>query len=157
MHIPVLQKEVLKYLVPKPNENFIDCTFGSGGHSAAILEKNGPLGKVLGIEIDPELYKESGMIKTKNRLILVNDSYVNLKDIVEKYKFKPVNGILLDLGMSSWHLEKSGRGFSFLKNEPLIMRYSFIRVLKIRNSPPHQNLAWRQEFQIPNSKLPKTH
>ena len=50
MHVPVLKKEVLKYLDPKPNENFVDCTFGEGGHAKAILEKNGPEGKVLGIE-----------------------------------------------------------------------------------------------------------
>jgi 16S rRNA (cytosine1402-N4)-methyltransferase len=123
MHIPVLQKEVIKYLDPKPNENFIDCTIGEGGHTLAILEKNKPNGKVLGIEIDPQLYENLKASEIKNRLILVNDSFVNLKKIVEKYKFKSVNGILFDLGLSSWHLEKSGRGFSFQKNEPLDMRY----------------------------------
>ena len=86
----------------------------------AILEKNGPDGKVLGIDRDPEIIKN---LELKNRLVLVNDSYANLKEIVEKYNFKPVHGILFDLGMSSWHLEQSGRGFSFLKDEPLDMRY----------------------------------
>jgi len=57
LHIPVLQKEVLEYLNPKPNEDFIDCTFGMGGHSKSILEKIKPNGKVLGFEWDPELYK----------------------------------------------------------------------------------------------------
>ena len=123
-HIPVLQKEVLKCLDPKPNENFIDCTIGEGGHSAAIIEKNGPEGKILGIEIDAELYQKLMAAKLKNRLILVNDSFVNLKEIVGKEDFKKVQGILFDLGMSSWHLEKSGRGFSFLKKEPLDMRYN---------------------------------
>ncbi len=123
MHIPVLKKEVLRYLNPKPNENFIDCTIGSAGHTIEILNKIRPNGKVLGIELDGELYRK---LKEKNldRLILVNDSYINLEKIVEKHKFRPVDGILLDLGMSSWQLEKSGRGFSFLKNEPLDMRYS---------------------------------
>jgi 16S rRNA (cytosine1402-N4)-methyltransferase len=124
MHIPVLQKEVLEYLNPKPNENFIDATIGEGGHTAAILERNSPKGKVLGIELDPELYKRLKVAEIKNRLILVNDSYVNLKEIVEKYKFKSISGILFDLGMSSWHLEESSRGFSFQKNEPLDMRYN---------------------------------
>ena len=123
MHIPVLQKEVIKYLVPKPNENFIDCTIGEGGHTLAILEKNAPKGKVLGIELDPELYKK--LLKSDfDRLILVNDSFVNLKEITKKVKFRQVSGILFDLGMSSWHLEESGRGFSFLKNESLEMRYN---------------------------------
>jgi len=125
-HIPVLQREVLEYLDPKPNQNFIDATIGEGGHTLAILEKNGPNGKVLGIELDPELYRElkSRMAKFPNRLILVNDSYINLEEIVKRENFKQVHGILFDLGMSSWHLEESGKGFSFLKNEPLDMRYS---------------------------------
>ncbi len=132
MHIPVLQKEVIKYLNPKPNENFIDCAVGEGGHSAVILEKNGPEGKILGIEIDPELYKKLNAAEIKNqesrisnRLILVNDSYINLKEIIERENFNLISGILFDLGMSSWHLEESSRGFSFRKDEPLDMRYSF--------------------------------
>lgn len=126
VHIPVLQNEVLKYLNPKPNENFMDCTVGEGGHSTIILEKNQPNGKVLGIEIDPELYQKlkSETAGMPNRFILVNDSYINLKQIIEKYKFGPVSGILFDLGLSSWQLEKSGRGFSFQREEPLDMRYN---------------------------------
>jgi 16S rRNA (cytosine1402-N4)-methyltransferase len=124
MHLPVLKEEVIKYLDPKPNENFIDATFGLGGHTKEILKRNVPEGKVLAIEIDPELLKcLTPDIKHQKRLILVNDSYVNLKEIVKKYSFKPVNGILFDLGLSSWHLEKSGRGFSFQRPEPLDMRY----------------------------------
>lgn len=125
-HVPVLQKEVLERLDPKPNENFVDCTTDGGGHTLAILEKIGPNGKVLGIDLDSELIRELETIKTEsdfNNLILVCGNYANLKEIVEKTEFKPVNGILLDLGMSSWQLEESGRGFSFQKNEPLDMRY----------------------------------
>ena len=125
-HIPVLQNEVIKYLDPKPNQNSIDCTIGEGGHTAAILDRNGPKGKVLGIEIDPELYQQSrlGIRGISNRLILVNDSFVNLKKVVKRKNFHPVSGILIDLGMSSWHLEKSKRGFSFLRNESLGMQYN---------------------------------
>ncbi len=123
MHIPVLQKEVIQNLDPKPNENFIDCTAGFGGHTAAILEKNGPNGKVLGIDCDKEVISllKSQTTKFKDRLILVNDSFTNLKEIAKK--FHSISGVLFDLGMSSWHMEGSGRGFSFLKSEPLDMRY----------------------------------
>jgi len=128
MHIPVLQKEVLEIFDPKPNQNFIDCTIGEGGHSLAILEKTAPEGKILGIDWDQEMIKslmsKVESLKLRRRLILVNDSFVNLKEIVKKESFKDVKGILLDLGISSWHLEKSGRGFSFQQDEPLDMRYN---------------------------------
>lgn len=128
MHVPVLQKEVLKYLDPKPNENFIDCTIGEAGHTLAILEKNAPYGKVLGIDWDKSqiscLRQNQGFkANLKNRLILISDNFVNLREIVEKTHFKRVSGILFDLGFSSWHLEASQKGFSFLRNEPLDMRY----------------------------------
>jgi 16S rRNA (cytosine1402-N4)-methyltransferase len=118
MHIPVLQKEVLEMLSPKPNENFIDCTIGEGGHSLAILEMIKPKGKILGID------QEIRLKKGDKRLILVEDNFANLKSIVENYKFNNIQGILFDLGMSSWHLEESGRGFSFKRPEPLDMRFS---------------------------------
>jgi len=123
IHIPVLQKEVLKYLDSKPNENFIDATIGEGGHTLAILEKTAPNGKVLGIDWTPQLCKKLSRFDI-DRLILVNDNFANLKKIVEKYKFQPVAGILFDLGMSSWHLEESKRGFSFQRDEILDMRYN---------------------------------
>lgn len=125
MHIPVLPKEVIQYLKPEPNENFIDCTIGQGGHALSILEKNKPRGNVLGIDQD-ENQIENSKLKIKQyqeRIILVCGNSANLKKIVEEYKFEPVAGILLDLGMSSWHLEGSERGFTFQKNEPLDMRF----------------------------------
>ena len=123
MHIPVLKKEVLQYLDPEPNENFIDCTINVGGHTYSILEKTKPNGKVLGIELDKDIFDKLSLSKI-DRLVLANDSYTNLKKIVQKHSFGSVNGILFDLGMSSWHLEESERGFTFLKDEPLDMRYS---------------------------------
>lgn len=124
MHVPVLKKEVLKYLDPKPNENFVDCTFGEGGHAKAILEKNGPEGKVLGIEWDETQAKKISAEKPDKRLIVVCGNFANLKSIVRDHSFGQVHGILFDLGISSWHLEESGRGFTFRKDEPLDMRFS---------------------------------
>jgi len=123
MHIPVLQKEVLQYLDPKPNENFVDCTIGGGGHAFSILEKTSPKGKILGIDADEKVIKNLKIKKLEKRITFVCDNYVNLEEIVKKHKFRPIHGILFDLGMSSWDLEESGRGFSFLKKEPLDMRY----------------------------------
>jgi 16S rRNA (cytosine1402-N4)-methyltransferase len=125
MHLSVLKNEVIEYLDPKPNENFIDCTFGEGGHALEILKRNGPEGKVLGIEVDKELFEICKVkFKELKRLILVCDSYSNLKEIVKREGFEKISGILFDLGLSSWHLEESKRGFTFRKDEPLIMSYS---------------------------------
>jgi len=123
-HIPVLKKEVLEFLNPKHNENFIDCTVGEGGHTEAILEKIGPAGKVLGIDLDQEQIKNCRENVKSERLILKNDSYANLLKIAEENRFGAVSGILADLGMSSVQLEKSKKGFSFQEDQPLDMRYS---------------------------------
>ena len=126
MHIPVFPKEVLQYLDPKPNENFIDCTIGEAGHAIEILKKTSPGGKLLGIDLNEDSLKSSEFkIKESGldgkRIVLANDNFANLKNIAERFNFRPVQGILFDLGISSEELEKSGRGFSFLKDEPLLM------------------------------------
>ena len=127
MHIPVLLNEVIEYLNLASGKNIVDATLDGGGYALAILEKIGPEGKLLGIELDGELFKqtetkihEAGFEKSA---ILVNDSYVNLKTICEEKKFEP-DGIVFDLGLSSWHLEQSKRGFSFKKDEILDMRFN---------------------------------
>jgi len=143
MHKPVLLKQILEYLEPCPGKDFIDCTFGFGGHSLALLEKNRPDGKVLGIEQDKKVlqrikvrpferdlasqdhYSQDQTLRTvleNKRLTLVNDNFNNLKEIVKEYEFNRVNGILFDLGVSSWHFDQSGRGFSFQIDESLDMR-----------------------------------
>ncbi|MBC7131086.1 16S rRNA (cytosine(1402)-N(4))-methyltransferase RsmH [Candidatus Bathyarchaeota archaeon] len=121
-------KEVIQYLAPQPGENFVDCTVGGGGHSLAILEHNRPDGKVLGIDADPEslesLKARIRGTEYDGRLILVHGNFASLKEIVKKQGSSPISGVLFDLGLSSWHLEASGRGFSFMRNEPLDMRYN---------------------------------
>lgn len=127
-HTPVLLKEVIKYLNPQSNQNFIDCTINGGGHSFEILKHTVPAGKVLGIDWDPTIIGRLRLgIKNgqqKKGLILVCDNFVNLKEIIFKNDFKPVHGVLLDLGMSSEQIEQSGKGFSFLRDEPLDMRFN---------------------------------
>ena len=142
MHISVLPKEVLEYLDPQPNENFIDCTVGDAGHSSIILEKNKPQGKVLGIDYDKENIKRIKKKAFGERLVLACDNFANLKNIVKKHDFQPVAGILLDLGFSSRHLE-SNRGFSFQQDEPLIMRYSDkgLTAAEIINQWPKEEIA----------------
>ncbi len=126
MHIPVLVEEVVKLLAPKENENFIDCTLGNGGHAAAILEKTGPKGKLLGIDWDESSCKTAA-IQLKSfgtRAILVQDNFANMQEIAAREKFHTVHGILFDLGFSTPQMETAERGFSFQKDGPLDMRYS---------------------------------
>jgi len=125
MHIPVLKKEVLEMLDPKANENFVDATFGEGGHAISILERTNPEGKLLALEVDPELFEKEKELEKKffGRLILRNENFSNLKEIIEKENFKEISGVLFDFGISSWHFEESGRGFTFKRDEPLMMRY----------------------------------
>ena len=118
MHQPVLLEKVIEYLNPKPGENFVDCTLGEAGHTKVILEKIAPNGRVLGIDIDLESIQR---VKLEDRLILVHGNFKDLKKIVQENRFEPVNGVLFDLGLSSWQIEESNRGFTFKKDEPLIM------------------------------------
>ncbi len=126
MHIPVLLKETIEILEPKENENFVDATFGEGGHSLEILKYTEPNGKILALEWDPELYKlgveKIKKLKMEKRIKLVNKNFKNLKRIVKEEGFSQIKGVVFDLGISSWHYEKSGRGFSFKYDEPLDMR-----------------------------------
>ena len=78
---------------------------------------------MLGIEVDSELFQRL-KVEQIEHLFLVNDSYTNLQKIVEENNFGPISGILFDFGLSSWHLEKSGRGFTFQKDEPLEMSFN---------------------------------
>lgn len=137
IHKPVLLKEVLEIFTPESGQMYVDATINGGGHAEAILEKIGSKGKLLGIDWDQELIDKlkvsarggsafdgkSEKLKVTN-LILICDNYANLKSIAREYNLAAVNGILFDLGFSSHHLEESHRGFSFLKNEPLDMRYN---------------------------------
>ena len=124
-HQPVLVKEVLQYLSPKANENFIDCTLGAGGHAKEILRLTAPAGKLLGIDLDPEAIKaaKENLKNFRNRLVLVNDNYKNLKEIIYDTGFNKINGILLDLGISSYELQDQTRGFSFKVSAFLDMRF----------------------------------
>jgi 16S rRNA (cytosine1402-N4)-methyltransferase len=140
MHKSVLLNEVIEYLNPQPNEDFIDCTIGEAGHSFKILEKTKPNGKILGIDVDAESLKR---IKLTERLILKQGNFKDLKQIAEENNFNKVNGVLFDLGLSSWQLDESGKGFSYKKDEPLTMIFNDSQVVtaqEIINTWPEEEL-----------------
>jgi len=127
-HKPVLLKEVIGFLDPKPGEFFIDGTVDGGGHALAILKKISPNGTFLGIDWDKEALSKFNvkcqMSDVKSKVILVNDNFKNLPMILKSKKLGKADGLVLDLGFSSEQLEDSKRGFSFLRDEPLYMTYS---------------------------------
>lgn len=127
IHKPVMLKEVLHYLDLKQGEIVIDATIGLGGHSVEILKAIGEKGLLIGIDRDKEVLDiaKERLRKIADNFVLFNTSYDKIPEILDELKISSVNKMLFDLGFSSFHIEKSGRGFSFMRlDEPLDMRYS---------------------------------
>lgn len=130
-HLPVLLKEILEYLDPKPGQVFIDGTLGGGGHALALAEKVQPNGTVIGIDLDPAAIQaaetNAAELKLKSKTIFVRGNYRHIKTIIEGLQNESglgeVNGILIDIGISSYDLNASQRGFSFQRDEILDMRF----------------------------------
>ena len=123
-HQPVLVNEVVKYLVSIPDGIYVDGTVGSGGHSQAIGKRLLGKGRLICLDRDPDAVTASKKRLTflGDRALVMRASYTDLDKVLKDQGCKVVNGVLLDLGMSSYQLEKSGRGFSFSRDEPLDMR-----------------------------------
>ena len=124
-HKPVLLKEVLYYLNLKDNDIIFDGTLGGAGHTIEIIKAIAPTGKVIGVDLHSQAISTatSKLKEFSNRVILVNDNFANIKKILKKLNVKSIGGILLDLGLSSFLIERSERGFSYLKDEKLDMRF----------------------------------
>ena len=127
VHISVMIKESLEYLALSSGDTAIDATAGNGGHTYAMARAVGREGSILAIERDGVLANAlcEGVVSKKlhKNIIVVNGNYRFMDDICQEESFEKVNGVLFDLGFSSWHIDMSGRGFSFLRDEPLDMRY----------------------------------
>jgi len=123
-HESVLLKEALWWLRVKPGGIYVDGTVGLAGHSKAILERSSPDGFLVGFEWNEASYRlaKEKLKPFSGRYLLVRENFALLKEVLKKTGKAPVDGILLDLGLSSYLLEGSGGGFSFLRDEPLDMR-----------------------------------
>lgn len=124
-HVPVLFPTILQFLQLRPNDNVVDATLGGGGHARGLLEAIAPNGKLLGIEADGRTLKQTAadFRSFGSRFIPVHGNFRNLQRHLETYGFSPVQGILLDLGLSSIALNDRERGFSFQVDGPLDMRF----------------------------------
>ncbi len=123
-HTPVLLNETLQGLKIRSDGMYIDCTFGRGGHSRAILDQLGEDGSLLAFDKDPDaIAAVDGQLLDDPRFTLVHGSYTKLEETVKTMKLtKKVNGVFLDLGVSSPQLDDASRGFSFLRDGDLDMR-----------------------------------
>ena len=122
-HVSIMLNEVLEGLNIKPEGVYLDGTLGGAGHSIEIANKLNT-GKLIGVDQDPAALEKSGEVLSKyiDNVILVHDNYVNIKRIIADAGFERIDGILLDLGVSSHQLDTEERGFSYNKDAPLDMR-----------------------------------
>jgi 16S rRNA (cytosine1402-N4)-methyltransferase len=147
-HIPVLVDEILTGLNVRPGATMIDGTLGGGGHTERILQASAPDGRVLGLDADPaairRVSQRLAQYVTTKRLIVVQSRFDQIQAVAEAHHFMPVDGILLDLGLSSFQLETPERGFSFVRSGPLDMRFDpsqEISAADIVNTWPEHELA----------------
>ena len=152
-HQPVLRDEVIAALRPHAGGRYLDATFGGGGHTCALLDAAVPDGMVLALDTDPEaidraltLHREPGIA---DRLVPVRANFATLAAVARDYGFVPLDGILLDLGLSSFQLDQPERGFAFRSAGPLDMRFDPERgrpardLVNTLSEPALADLIWR--------------
>jgi 16S rRNA (cytosine1402-N4)-methyltransferase len=123
-HRPVLLKETIDLLNPRPGGIFIDATVGGGGHAKAILEKIVPDGRLLAIDQDEEALEEARKVLSEfaERVTFAQANFAQLEEVAQRSGFDGADGVLFDLGVSSHQLEAAERGFSFREDAFLDMR-----------------------------------
>ena len=122
-HVSVLLNECLDALDIKEDGIYVDCTLGGAGHSLEILKRLSPKGQLIGIDQDADALKAAKeKIKEYNNVIYVHNNFYNIEEILDKLKIEKVDGIFMDLGVSSYQLDNAERGFSYMRDAPLDMR-----------------------------------
>jgi 16S rRNA (cytosine1402-N4)-methyltransferase len=123
-HLSVLLEEAMAWLAPKPGGRYCDATLGAGGHAFAVLERSSPDGRVIGLDRDPAALATAGarLESFGERVSLVHARFSDARAVLERLGMIPVDGFLVDLGVSSPQLDRPERGFSFRTDGPLDMR-----------------------------------
>ena len=126
-HLPVLLTETIELLSPRPGGRYLDGTYGGGGHTRAILDASAPDGKVLALDADPAAIERARALAAEPgvglRLRPVQVNFADLAAVADAAGMAPLDGVLLDLGLSSFQLDEAGRGFAFRVDGPLDMRF----------------------------------
>ena len=145
-HHPVLYHEIIHALQPARDGLYVDGTLGAGGHAWGLLESSSPNGRLLGMDVDPQALElaHQRLAPFGNRVEIVRASYITLREQLSKMGWQSVNGILLDLGVSSMQFDNSERGFSFKSEASLDMRFdpaNPVRASDLVNGLPEDELA----------------
>jgi 16S rRNA (cytosine1402-N4)-methyltransferase len=124
-HLPVLYKDIIHALTPRAGGRYVDGTLGAGGHAAGILEASAPDGELLGLDRDPQALAiaRQRLAGFGGRAHIVHASYLEMAENAQRLGWDKVDGIVLDLGVSSMQVDSAERGFSFLQDGPLDMRF----------------------------------
>ena len=148
-HLPVLWDAAVEALLPKPDGRYADGTFGGGGHTGLLLERSAPTGRVIAFDLDQDAIDRGTALALGDRLVLVNASFATLYDAAKSAAMLPLDGVLLDLGFSSFQIDDAERGFSLRLDGPLDMRFdrsSGSSAADLVNTLDEQSLAdliWR--------------
>lgn len=146
-HIPVLLQATLELLSPQPGETFVDCTFGRGGHAAALAERLGPEGRLIAVDLDPDAIDTmKNWLERKDlpcRFDAIHGSFGELPLLLRKIEVSQVDGVFADLGVSSPQFDDASRGFSFRREAPLDMRMD-----PARGEPAASMIARLSEFDL---------
>jgi 16S rRNA (cytosine1402-N4)-methyltransferase len=132
-HLPVLPREVLEWLRPESGQTFVDGTLGGGGHAKLLAERVGPQGTVIGLDRDPAVIERAEAEFRALPIRPIHSNYSDLPELLPELEIQHVDGILLDLGLSSDQLADAERGFSFQSEGPLDLRFD----------PTRGEPAWR--------------
>jgi 16S rRNA (cytosine1402-N4)-methyltransferase len=143
VHVPVLLAEVLEHLRPKEGGVFVDGTLGGGGHTRALADRVGSSGRVIAVDLDPEPVRRAEQQLAGMPVAVVTSTYADIPEILEELEITAVDGVLLDLGLSSDQLADSSRGFSFQSEGDLDLRFD----------SEHGEPAWRMLARLSEEHL----
>ncbi len=143
IHIPVMLAEVLEHLRPAAGGVFVDGTLGGGGHTRALAERVGLSGQVIGVDLDPGPVRRAEEMLAGMAVAVVAASYAEIPEILDELEIAAVDGVLLDLGLSSDQLADANRGFSYQSDGELDLRYD----------PENGEPAWRMLARLSEEHL----
>jgi 16S rRNA (cytosine1402-N4)-methyltransferase len=143
VHVPVMLAEVLEHLRPATGGVFVDGTMGGAGHTRALAERVGPNGQVIGVDLDPGPVRRAEEMLAGMPVAVVAASYADIPEILDELDIEKVDGVLLDLGLSSDQLADANRGFSYQSEGELDLRFD----------PENGEPAWRMLARLSEEHL----